>query len=110
MARYRDRSREQTCMVPVHLDDQLQPGTFEHTIDYLVDNEIDLSVFESRKSGLGGMKSVQENVRNPPPDFGQEATDCKRARTAGSCAALKCCACASQCTWALRRLLHNSAF
>jgi len=48
MARYRDRSREQAYMLPVHLADQLQPGTFEHTIDYLVDNEIDLSVFETR--------------------------------------------------------------
>jgi len=35
-------------MLPVHLADQLQPGTFEHTIDYLVDNEIDLSVFQFR--------------------------------------------------------------
>ncbi len=35
-------------MLPVHLADQLQPGTFEHTIDYLVDNEIDLSAFDSR--------------------------------------------------------------
>jgi transposase len=48
MARYRDRSRDQACMLPVHLADQLQPGTFEHTIDYLVDNEIDLTVFEHR--------------------------------------------------------------
>ena len=48
MARYRDRSREQAYMLPVHLQDQLQPGTFEHTIDYLVDNEIDLSGFDSR--------------------------------------------------------------
>ena len=48
MARYRDRSREQSYMLPVHLQEQLQPGTFEHTIDYLVDNEINLSVFDSR--------------------------------------------------------------
>ena len=48
MAKYRDRSREQSYMLPVHLQDQLQPGTFEHTIDYLVDNEIDLLVFDSR--------------------------------------------------------------
>lgn len=48
MARYRDRSREQAYMLPVHLQDQLQPGTFEYTVDYLVDNEIDLSGFDSR--------------------------------------------------------------
>ena len=48
MATYRDRSREQAFMLPVHLGDQLQPGTFEHTIDYLVDNEMVLSILESR--------------------------------------------------------------
>jgi len=35
-------------MVPIRLADQVQPGTFEYTVNYLVDNEIDLSVFESR--------------------------------------------------------------
>jgi len=35
-------------MLPVHLVDQLLPGTFEHSVDYLVDNEIDLGVFERR--------------------------------------------------------------
>ena len=48
MARYRDRSRDQSYMLPVHLADQLQPGTFEYTIDYLVNNEINLSAFDSR--------------------------------------------------------------
>ena len=48
MARYRDRSRDQAYMLPVHLADQLQPGTFEHTIDYLVDNEIDLSGLDAQ--------------------------------------------------------------
>ena len=48
MARYRDRSRDQAITLPVQLADQQQPGTFEHTTDYLVDNEIDLSAFESR--------------------------------------------------------------
>ncbi len=27
---------------------QLQPGTFEYTMNYLVDHEMDLSVFEAR--------------------------------------------------------------
>ena len=48
MPRYRGRDREQALMVPVHFSDQIQPGTFEHAIDYLVDNEIDLSSFEAR--------------------------------------------------------------
>ena len=48
MARYRDYSRAQAMMIPIRFQDQIQPGTFEHTIDYLVDNEIDLGGFESR--------------------------------------------------------------
>ena len=48
MARYREYSYEQSLMVPIRLADQVQPGTFEYTVNYLVDNEIDLSVFESR--------------------------------------------------------------
>ena len=47
MARYREYCYEQSLMLPVRLADQLQPGTFEYTVNYLVDNEIDLSVFES---------------------------------------------------------------
>ena len=35
-------------MLPIRLEDQVQPGTFEYTINYLVNNEIDLSVFESK--------------------------------------------------------------
>jgi len=48
MPRYREYSYEQSLMLPVRLADQLQPGSFEYTVNYLVDNEIDLSVFESR--------------------------------------------------------------
>ena len=48
MPRYREYSYEQSLMLPVRLADQLQAGTFEYTVNYLVDNEINLSVFESR--------------------------------------------------------------
>jgi len=48
MARYREYSYEQSLMLPIQLSEQVQPGTFEYTVNYLVDNEIDLSVFELR--------------------------------------------------------------
>jgi len=48
MAKYREYSYEQSLMLPIRLAEQLQPGTFEHTVNYLVDNEIDLTVFEPR--------------------------------------------------------------
>jgi hypothetical protein len=48
MARYRWYERDQGMLLPVSLGEQLQPGTIEYAIDYLVDNEIDLSGFASR--------------------------------------------------------------
>nr|WP_250656286.1 transposase [Alkalimarinus coralli] len=36
---------DQTSMVVINYQDQLQPSTFEHTIHYLIDNKLDLSVF-----------------------------------------------------------------
>jgi transposase len=45
MARYRFYDRDQAMMVPLSLGEQLQPGTIEHAIDYLVEEEIDLSGF-----------------------------------------------------------------
>jgi len=35
----------QSAMVVINFQDQLIPGTFEHAIHYLVENEIDLSVY-----------------------------------------------------------------
>jgi len=32
-------------MVVINFQDQLQPGTFEHAIHYLIDNKLDISVF-----------------------------------------------------------------
>ena len=48
MAKYKYYNRKQTKIIPINLEEQLQPGTFEHTIDYLIDNKIDLSIFEQR--------------------------------------------------------------
>lgn len=48
MARYKDYSYEQTKLIPIAFSHQILPGTFEHTLNYLIDNEFDLSVFEQR--------------------------------------------------------------
>jgi transposase len=48
MPRYRRVEKKQALLVPVRFADQIHPGTIEHAIDYIVDNEIDLSGFESR--------------------------------------------------------------
>jgi len=48
MAKYRDYSTKQTQLLPASLSNQIQPGTIEYSINYLVDHHIDLSVFDSR--------------------------------------------------------------
>jgi len=48
MARYKDYSYNQSKLLPINFSHQILPGSFECTVNYLVDNELDLSVFDSR--------------------------------------------------------------
>ena len=48
MARYKDYCYEQGKMIPISFRDQILPGTFEHTLSYLIDHELDLSIFDQR--------------------------------------------------------------
>jgi transposase len=48
MARYKHYSYEQGVMIPVDFTTQIVPGTIEHTINWLVDNKIDLSGISKR--------------------------------------------------------------
>ncbi len=48
MARYKEYDYSQGKFIPVHFDKQILPGTFEYTLHYLIDNEIDLSDFDLR--------------------------------------------------------------
>jgi transposase len=50
MARYKDYDYRQGKFIPISFDKQILPGTFEYTLNYLIDNELDLSVFDSRYS------------------------------------------------------------
>lgn len=55
MARYKHYDYAQTKLLPVNFDRQILPGTFEYTLNYLIDEKIDLSVFEARyKNDEGG--------------------------------------------------------
>jgi transposase len=45
MARYKERSQD-NVMVPVNLAEQLLPGTFEFTLNEIVDRQLDLSGFD----------------------------------------------------------------
>ncbi len=48
MARYKDYDYSQGKFIPVSFDKQILPGTFEHTLHYIIDNDIDLSLFDLR--------------------------------------------------------------
>ncbi|SCY56799.1 IS1182 family transposase [Desulfoluna spongiiphila] len=50
MARYKSYSQAQSMFIPVRFDEQIIPGTFVHAIDHLVDNELDLSIFDKHYS------------------------------------------------------------
>jgi len=48
MARYKHYDYGQTKLLPISYERQILPGTFEHTLSFLIDNKIDLSVFNDR--------------------------------------------------------------
>lgn len=50
MARYKPYDYHQGKFIPISFDKQILPGTFEHTLSYLIDHELDLSVFDNRYS------------------------------------------------------------
>jgi transposase len=47
MARYVDYNYDQSVLIAVNFQDQIQPGTFEYAVHYLVDEKLDLSVFDA---------------------------------------------------------------
>ena len=48
MPRYKDYNTKQTVLLPISLEQQILPGIFEHTLDYLVYNKLDLSLFHHK--------------------------------------------------------------
>ncbi len=63
MAKYKPSNENQMVMLPISLQDQLVPGTLEHTINRLVDENIDLSVFDERyKNDLTGATAIHPKI------------------------------------------------
>jgi transposase len=48
MAKFKPCNEDQLIMLPISLQDQLVPGTLEHTLSQLVEKHIELSVFDAR--------------------------------------------------------------
>jgi hypothetical protein len=71
MAKYKEYDYSQGKFIPINFDKQILPGTFEHTLHYLIDNDVDLSVFDLRYSndepGRSGRTSFVK-----PDDFMRE--------------------------------------
>jgi transposase len=48
MARYKPYSYAQGKFIPVHFAKQILPGTFEYTLNHLIDHELDIALFDER--------------------------------------------------------------
>jgi transposase len=48
VARYKSYSYAQGKFIPVYFEKQIIPGTFEYSLNHLVDHELDLSIFDNR--------------------------------------------------------------
>jgi len=50
MPRFKHYNQGQTVLLPVSFERQILPGTFEYTLNYLVDEKLDLSIFHHKYS------------------------------------------------------------
>lgn len=50
MGRYKDYNYDQMKMIPVSFDRQILPGSFEYSLSYLIDHELNLSAFDQQYS------------------------------------------------------------
>jgi hypothetical protein len=63
MARYKPYDYDQLMMVPISLEDQLMPGTLEYAIHHVVEERLDLSIFDERYSNdETGRKAIAPEV------------------------------------------------
>ena len=71
MAKYKPTNFDQITLIPVDFKSQLSPGTFEYTLDYLIENEMDLSIFDHRYQNDDTGRRVSfyatGNTWEPPP-------------------------------------------
>ena len=63
MARYKETEKGQGLFLTVNLCEQLVPGTYEHTLSHLIDNKIDLSVFDKKYTNdLMGAAAIEPRI------------------------------------------------
>jgi transposase len=63
MPRFKDYNYDQTKMLPVSFDCQILPGTFEYAVSYIVEHELDLSIFNERyRNDDGGRPAYDPSI------------------------------------------------
>jgi len=60
MPNFKPYDYNQTSMVVINYQDQLQAGTFEHALHHLVDSKLDLSVFYPKYINDGGGRAAYD--------------------------------------------------
>lgn len=63
MARYKPYKYDQMVLIPLSFQDQLEPGTFEYSLNELVEHHLDLSVFEARyQNDRSGARAIHPKL------------------------------------------------
>ena len=63
MANHRHYDYKQSVIGPIFLEDQLSPGTLEYAIHYIVEERLDMSIFDARyKNDTTGRKSINPKL------------------------------------------------
>jgi transposase len=63
MPNFKPYNYNQTAMVVINYQDQLQPGTFEYTLHHLIDQKLDLSAFyEKYQNDATGRKAYDPAI------------------------------------------------
>ena len=80
MPRFKPYDTSQNLLLPINLAEQLVPGTFEHTLNYLVNHEIDTSIFHEhyhneQTDRLGSSHAVEGGSIRIPPRYHIEPQD-----------------------------------
>jgi len=63
MARYKETEKGQGLFLTVNLNEQLVTGTFEYTLNHLIDKKLDLSIFDSKyNNDLTGASAIEPRI------------------------------------------------
>jgi transposase len=63
MARYIETEKGQGMFLTVNLSEQIVPGTYEHTLNRLIDNKLDLKIFDKKYcNDLTGAAAIEPRI------------------------------------------------